>query len=215
MTQEKNVKHEKNAIESFHDCVIAEYRSIEKANLALEVLATGGFTTETVSRISFGQPSSDNVLPDERLSAQELSIHSKRDGSSAGETGQLRGEIPDQLRGNPDKQKADKAAGIGALIGGAVATPLSIGTLVGPFFVVGPLLGLGAGAAVGGLFGAAERWGVRRDVAADYEQRIRNGSVLVIVANDSSLRLHEAYKLLQTSGPFSLERFRAPATPER
>lgn len=187
--------------EAFTDCVVAEYKSMEKADLALEVLATDGFTADTVSRISFGQPSTQtsNAMGNEC---------DRKPNSTQG----LEGELPSVVKGNPDVQMADRAAGVGAIIGGAVSTPIALGSLIGPFFVVGPILGLGLGAAIGGLFGASERWGVRQDVASDYEKKVREGSVLVVVT-DSSLRLHEAYKLLQTTGPFSIERFRVPDTP--
>lgn len=194
-------------IKKFNDCVIAEYSSLEKADVGLDVLATDGFTSETVSRVSLGAPKSESTLPrNDSASADSDPRQSDKTNDDLDTT------VPDTVKGNPDTQKADRSAGVGALVGGAVATPLAIGSLIGPFFVVGPLLGLGIGAAVGGLFGAAERWGVRRDVAADYEKRVRDGSVLVIVT-DTSLRLHEAYKLLQTTGPVSIERFRVPEQP--
>lgn len=227
MSQDQQIEKNHSSIESFQDCVIAEYRSLEKADLALEVLATGGFTTENVSRISLNPDTSPAPETTRHQSASQSQCTPRASGpndeTTTDRTGQqpapagsslagstVEGKIPDQVRGNPDEQKANRAAGVGAVIGGALATPVAVGSLVGPFFVVGPLLGLGLGAAVGGLFGAAERWGVRRDVAADYEKKVREGSVLVVVT-DSSLRLHEAYKLLQTSGPYSLERFRVPA----
>lgn len=189
------------------DCVIAEYRSAEKADVGLDVLATDGFTSETVSRVSFGNPESHSLLPQHAGDAEGKGADSSSELTA--ESNDLDVRVPETVKGNPDPQKAERSAGIGALVGGAVATPLAVGSLIGPFFVVGPLLGIGIGAAVGGLFGAAERWGVRRDVAAEYEKRVRNGAVLVVVT-DTSMRLHEAYKLLQTTAPLSIERFQVP-----
>lgn len=152
MTQEKK----------FNDCVIAEFSSPEKADLGLDVLATDGFTSDTVSRISFGAPESQSSLPGKEAEPEKAT--------------ELDADVPGAFKGNPDSPKADRAT------------------------------------AVGGLFGSAERWGVRRDVAAEFESKVRNGSLLVVVT-DTPQRLHEAYKLLQTAGPLTIGRFRVPDQP--
>jgi uncharacterized membrane protein len=165
--------------QSFSQCVIAEYATAADAEVGLQVLATDGFTYENVSKIT----PADSLSDDEKLSA---SVQRETEGI-----------------------QPDGSIGVGAMIGGALSIPLAIGTLIGPMFVVGPLVGLGFGAAAGGLFSATKRWGVAEDVAAEYERKLESGSTLVVVS-DTDLRVHDAYKLLQTSRPLSVERFKLP-----
>ncbi len=91
---------------------------------------------------------------------------------------------------------------LGMLIGGSVAAPIAAGTLVGPFIIAGPLIGIAIGAAVGSLMGM-KRWGVAHDVSADYEQRVKAGSVLVIVHDVDDVELSGAEASLKTTDPKS------------
>ena len=113
-------------------------------------------------------------------------------------------KIGDQERSA--EEPASKSARLGTLIGGTVAGPIAVGTMIGPFIVGGALVGMAVGATVGGLLGSAQQWGIHEDAAQDYEQRVKNGSVLVIVTSTSP-RLDEAEQGLKTTGPKSLQRF--------
>ena len=97
---------------------------------------------------------------------------------------------------------------VGAMTGAALTTPLTVSTLIGPFMLVGPLAGIAAGAALGGLLSRTDRWGVDHDVATDYEQRAAEGSVLVIVSHEDRIRLDDAVRSLKTSTHRSIERYR-------
>ncbi len=83
----------------------------------------------------------------------------------------------------------------GIATGAAVATgsiaPIAIGTTIGPFFLIGPLAAAVAGAAAGGLLSGARDWGVTEELSASYQERIAQGSVLVIVHAEGD-RLKEA-----------------------
>ena len=81
-------------------------------------------------------------------------------------------------------------------------------TMMGPMLVVGPIFGMAAGAVGGSLLSAISRWDVEQDVAAAYEAKVREGSVLIIVTGDS-IRVDEAAAMLRTVPPTSLERFDA------
>ncbi len=94
---------------------------------------------------------------------------------------------------------------LGMLIGGTVAAPIAAATLIGPFIIAGPLVGIAIGAAVGSLI-KMENWGVAHDVTADYEQRVKSGSVLVIVHDVDDLTLDDAKASLKTTGAKSLEK---------
>jgi uncharacterized membrane protein len=115
-------------------------------------------------------------------------------------------KIGDQQRGAEEQASAGKSAGLGTLIGGTVTAPIAVGTMIGPFIVAGPLIGMAVGAAAGGLLSEADQWGIHEQAARDYEQRVREGAVLVIVTSTPP-RLDEAERGLKTTGPKSLERF--------
>ena len=111
-----------------------------------------------------------------------------------------------QLPDVPDDRPADgRGVGLGILIGGAAATPVAIGTMVGPFMVAGPLLGFAVGAGAGSLFEGAESESLR-SLSADYEERVKAGSVLIFLTVNSRVRLDDAVNALITTGPKSLER---------
>ncbi len=161
-------------------CVIAEYQTTAAAKLALEALETEQFTLKNVSVVSsVSDPTADQL---HKLDSEHHEHH---------------------LASAPE----GKTVSLGMLIGGSIATPIAAGTLIGPLIVVGPLVGMAIGAAVGSLLSSTERWGVHRDISADYEQRVRSGSVLVIVSGVNETRLDDAERQLSTTDPKSLERF--------
>ncbi len=83
---------------------------------------------------------------------------------------------------------------------------VAMGTMIGPFMIPGPLLGLLVGAGLGGLFevGPPASW---KEKAAEYETRMLAGSVLIVVDANSRVRLDDAVNPLKTTGPVSLERY--------
>lgn len=84
---------------------------------------------------------------------------------------------------------AGVGAGTGALFGGAFGWLAGIGALaipgIGPLVAAGPiaagLVGVGVGAAVGGLSGALVGYGISELQAAQYEEAVKKGGVLITV----------------------------------
>ena len=114
--------------------------------------------------------------------------------------------IPETSTRTGQSPPNEKSVAASTLTGGAVGTILGIGTMLGPFMIAGPILGMAAGAAGGGILSAASDMGINRDVGSDYEKRIRNGSLLLIVTGTAA-ELDEAEKSLRTCGPTSMESF--------
>lgn len=161
-------------------CLIAEFDHSEAAKAGLEVLEKNGFTLENVSVVSsVSDPAAEH-------------LHELHD---------LPGHEP--VDTSPD----DRNTSLGMLIGGSLAAPIAAGTLVGPFIIAGPLVGMALGAAVGSLLKGTKKWGVEHDVAADYEQRVTEGAVLIIVNAHEEARLAEAQRLLETTSPRSIDQF--------
>jgi len=164
------------------ECVVAEFRTRAGAKLALEVLERNHYTRENVSV----------VMHSDDPAAEKL------DDMQAGDA------IPaDQVEAtSPD----GRSVGLGMLLGGMIAAPLALGTMIGPFILAGPLVGMGIGAAFGGLFSSHQR-GDTADENLSYENRVKGGSVLVIVTQDEQIGLNEAEAVLATTNPKTMERF--------
>lgn len=164
------------------ECVVAEFRTRAGAKLALEVLERNHYTRENVSV----------VMHSDDPAAEKL------DDMQAGDA------IPaDQVEAtSPD----GRSVGLGMLLGGMIAAPLALGTMIGPFILAGPLVGMGIGAAFGGLFSSHQR-GDTEDENLSYENRVKGGSVLVIVTQDEQIGLNEAEAVLATTNPKTMERF--------
>ncbi|QEG39743.1 DUF1269 domain-containing protein [Roseimaritima ulvae] len=161
-------------------CLIAEYDHSEAAKAGLEILEKNGFTLENVSVVSnVSDPAAEH-------------LHELHD-------------LPQH--GSADTLTDDRNTTLGMLIGGSLAAPIAAGTLIGPFIIAGPLVGMALGAAVGSLLKGTKKWGVEHDVAADYEERVREGAVLIIVNAHEDARLNEAQTLLDTTSPRSIEAF--------
>ena len=159
-----------------NQCLIAEYATIEAANVGLEVLQSDDFTPE------------------------EVSVVTRQHATTIADEGEL-------VSQSSDSPSTGKTVALGAIIGGAIATPLAVGTMIGPFFIAGPLIGILAGAAVGGVLKSVAKWGVDNDAAERYEQRVAEGAILILVSTDDSIRLNDAEQLLRTTSPESLEQF--------
>ncbi|GAA4453628.1 DUF1269 domain-containing protein [Novipirellula rosea] len=101
---------------------------------------------------------------------------------------------------------SEKTTAASTLAGGTLGAALGTMTMMGPMLVAGPIFGMAAGAVGGSLLSAINRWGVEHDVAAQYEAKVRDGSVLIIVTGDA-IRVDEAAAMLRTVPPTSLEQF--------
>jgi outer membrane lipoprotein SlyB len=88
---------------------------------------------------------------------------------------------------------------VGALGGGTVMTAFGASVLV----VAGPLVAL-TGAIVGGLVGAIAGWGIHRDQAAKYQQKIEAGKVLLLAHDADPRKVAEAEKMLRLTSPEEL-----------
>jgi len=109
-----------------------------------------------------------------------------------------------------DSPPSTQTVAVSTIAGGTLGAALGTMTMVGPLLVAGPLAGMVAGAVGGGILNAINRWGVREDLAAHYENAIRDGGALLIVLGDE-IRLDDAERLLKTIAPESMERF-APSS---
>lgn len=102
-------------------------------------------------------------------------------------------------------------AGAGALLGGGLTAPIAASTLIGPFMLAGPLVGLGLGAAVGGFLAGDERWGAEEDASRELRDRVEHGSVLLIIAGTED-EMDEVQNGLKTTKHVSLHRFAEPSS---
>ncbi|MCE2983069.1 MAG: DUF3341 domain-containing protein, partial [Parachlamydia sp.] len=114
--------------------------------------------------------------------------------------------------GHEKNTKAPEGAATGAtaggLIGGTLGLLAGIGALaipgLGPFIAAGPIMGalsgIGAGGALGGIIGALAGAGIPEYEAKRYENRLKEGGVLVSVRAINDDRAKHAKELLQANG---------------
>ena len=127
--------------------------------------------------------------------------------------------LPESLGGSGPKEigteKATKApegtaagATAGGVIGGTLGVLAGVGLLaipgLGPFIAAGPIMaglaGLGVGGAVGGVTGALIGMGIPEFEAKRYEDRLKNGGILLSVHCDTSEEIKRAKELLERTG---------------
>jgi len=168
-------------------CVIAEFGTSAAAKLALETLDVNKFTLEEVSVVS-------SVNDPAAVLLQELEPQDSAKDST-----------PKEAPG--DTLTDYKSVSLGMLIGGSAVAPIAAATMIGPFIVAGPLVGMAVGAVVGGLLKSTGEWGVDLDATKDYERRVNEGATLIIVHSENRVNLDEAEAVLKTIGPDSIRRF--------
>lgn len=162
------------------DCLIAEYTSMDKAEVALEILQLNGYTADEVSIAWRGH--------DEALKELDAQVPSREASTTE------------------EKHSVARSAEVGALVGGAVMLPLCLGSIIAPVLIAGPILGVIGGAAAGGLFGELLHWGIPKHAAVRYDERIAAGSVLVIV-RQTPTELRHLEPSLKTTDAISIEVF--------
>ena len=169
-----------------NEYLVAEFHTRAGAKLALEVLERNHYTLDNVSVVMHRDDPATEKLDESQA-------------DDAFPADQVEATSPDS-----------RSVGLGMLLGGTIATPLALGTMIGPLFLVGPLVGMGVGAALGGLFSSHQR-GDAEDEAPTYEDRVKAGSILVIVTGDERVGLNEAEAVLATTNPATMERLELDA----
>lgn len=103
---------------------------------------------------------------------------------------------------------ASAGAGTGALLGGALGWLSGVGAIavpgLGAFIAAGPILaalsGAAAGATVGGISGALVGYAVPEFEAKQYEDRLRDGNLLISVHTESVVQQAHAREILSKNG---------------
>jgi hypothetical protein len=156
-------------------------------------------------------PSNRNWRTEERLT----DFPGKRMPENMRDTAQSTSWSGNERQGGLGTEKHTKApegattGGVaGGIIGGTLGLLVGIGTLaipgLGPFIAAGPLMttlaGLGAGGTVGGIIGALVGAGIPEYEAKRYENRLRQGGILLSIhANTNDLAKH-IKEILQKNG---------------
>ncbi|MEW5954661.1 MAG: hypothetical protein AB1815_13250 [Bacillota bacterium] len=96
----------------------------------------------------------------------------------------------------------------GGVIGGLAGLAMGAGALaipgLGPIIAAGPIAGLLSGAAAGGIAGGLVDFGVPEERSRHFEDKVRQGHVLVALKSDEK-RINEAADLLRRSGAQDVE----------
>jgi len=125
--------------------------------------------------------------------------------------------------------KAPEGTAVGAttggVVGGALGLLAGIGLLAipgaGPFIAAGPnmaaLSGLGVGAAVGGIAGALVGLGIPELEAKRYEDKVKNGNILISASAENSDQIKMAKEIFESAGATDIGSTseKAAPTPEK
>jgi hypothetical protein len=103
---------------------------------------------------------------------------------------------------------ATAGAGTGGVLGGAIGWLAGIGALaipgLGPFIAAGPIMaalgGAAVGAAVGGVTGALVGMGIPEYEAKLYEDKIREGNILISVHTENGDERRRAREIFERAG---------------
>lgn len=99
-------------------------------------------------------------------------------------------------------------ASTGGIVGGLVGLAAGAGALaipgVGPLLAAGPIAGLLSGAATGGIAGGLADYGIPADRGRFFEDKIKQGSILVTVKCDDT-KAQEASGVLNQYGGKNVE----------
>jgi uncharacterized membrane protein len=96
----------------------------------------------------------------------------------------------------------------GSVLGGIAGLVAGAGALaipgIGPIVAAGPIAALLSGAATGGIAGGLIDWGIPAERSRYYEDRIKQGNVLVSVRTDDN-RVNDAASVLRRYGSQDVE----------
>ncbi len=96
----------------------------------------------------------------------------------------------------------------GGMLGGLTGLAVGAGALaipgIGPLIAAGPIAGLLSGAATGGIAGGLVDWGIPQDRSKFYEERVKQGSILVSIHTDDN-HINEAADTLRRFGAQDVE----------
>ncbi|MEX0763194.1 MAG: general stress protein [Dehalococcoidia bacterium] len=154
----------------YQNVIVQIYDNTQDAENAVRELMAAGFTTDDVSVVA-------------------------QDAETAEEVGRESGAGEDVAKGAGIGAVTGGVLGTiaGLLVGGTALTITGIGLVVaGPLAAV--LAGAGTGAVTGGLAGALAGLGISESDAEHYENRLKEGDILVLVA--AGARQPEARRIL-------------------
>lgn len=96
----------------------------------------------------------------------------------------------------------------GGVLGGLAGLALGAGALaipgIGPLVAAGPIAGLLSGAATGGIAGGLVDWGIPKERGQFYEDKIKQGNILVTVRADDA-KANNAMQTLRQYGASDVE----------
>ncbi|AGL03233.1 general stress protein [Desulfoscipio gibsoniae] len=96
----------------------------------------------------------------------------------------------------------------GGVLGGLAGLAVGAGALaipgIGPLIAAGPIAGLLSGAATGGIAGGLVDYGIPQERSKFYEDRVKQGNILVTIRTDDS-RINEAADTLRRFGAQDVE----------
>lgn len=165
--------------------VVAIFSNSEEAKSAVNSLRANGFGDNEISLIA----------------------RDDREGQEQGQQGQEGGGGVDA---SYEDQDLGDGTATGGIIGGLAGLLAGVGALVipgvGPIIAAGPIAGVLTGAVAGGVAGGLIDYGIPEEKGQEYEQRVREGDVLLLIET-SDERANDAGKILREENAAEVEAY--------
>ncbi|MDB6081405.1 MAG: hypothetical protein JWO53_677 [Chlamydiia bacterium] len=132
------------------------------------------------------------------------------------EGSQVRSTTGDTSQPGSIKEGAKIGASQGAVVGGVLGLLATLGVMsipgIGPLLVTGPiaaalttvLSGSALGGSIGGIAGALIGYGLEREHAAQIEESLKSGQILLTVESDDEERTRKAVDVYKKAGAESI-----------
>ncbi|QDU74634.1 hypothetical protein Pan97_16460 [Bremerella volcania] len=114
--------------------------------------------------------------------------------------------MEDIALGDDSARDAAIGAGLGAILGVLAGVAVTVVSGLGAVFLAGPIGGGIVGAAAGAFLAGLKGWGVHQEHIHHYQNRVKEGDVLVIAHGDP-LELVHAHKILTETDPVELHTY--------
>ncbi len=126
-------------------------------------------------------------------------------------------------KGTKAPEGAITGVGAGGVLGGALGWLAGIGALaipgVGPLIAAGPIMaalsGAAVGAATGGIVGSLVGMGIPEYEAKRYQNRVREGRILIAVHSENADQTRSAKQIFEDSGAEDIATAGEQAVPDR
>ena len=140
--------------------------------------------------------------------AAEKAVEELRQQGFSNEISILAQDKENRNESNTEPDTITDGTSTGGVLGGLAGLTVGAGALaipgIGPIIAAGPIAGLLSGAAAGGIAGGLIDWGIPEERSKYYEDKVKQGHVVVTIKADDQ-RVDNAAGILRSQGAQDVE----------